>query len=71
MTYQTFPMPKTALKASNRARDLLHDLVYQVYISAKRGGKPGELILSLPEEQRKTLRDLKSEDIKVVRWPKL
>ena len=48
-------------KLANRAFEM------RLFDSMKR--KVGQQILSLPEKERETLKQLKSNDIKNIRWP--
>ena len=58
----------------NAARKLIMELAEKHLLlgsvdSMKSSRKPGEIIQALPEDQRTVLRDLKSEDVKDIRYP--
>lgn len=58
----------------NEPRKLMMDLAekhlfYGHVDSMTKSRKPGEIIQKLPEDQRKILQELKSDDIVDVRWP--
>lgn len=58
----------------SKARKLLIELAethsfYAVVDSMTPSRKPGQIIQSLPDEQRQILKTLKSADVQNVRWP--
>jgi len=58
----------------NQAKEVMQDLAeaarfYKVLSSTNRSAKPGELVQGLGPVKRQILKDLKSDDIKDVRWP--
>mgnify|MGYP001002799297 CR=1 FL=1 len=51
-----------------KRQDILEDSIAYTFVDSMHR-KPGELVQRLSEEKRAQLRDLKSDDIKDVRWP--
>lgn len=59
----------------NQAKEVMQKLaeaamMHRCFSSSNNHAKPGELIQGLGPVKRQILKDLKSDDIKDVRWPK-